>query len=157
MDSLFTILIFIVWIIIFLVSNQKKQQKRNEISRQRQAEAQTQSTGSASPRTVSLSDELKRALESIYGSPDEASETSTLERETPTERPLESTKSPETTLSKLNASLRKQSRALEQQETAHFYNNYNAQPVSAFTFSSNELRRGIILSEILAPPVALRD
>ena len=153
-ESLFPILIFIIWVIVSIFAASKKRRPASSPPPSRQR-SETPSSGTVERKTGAV-DELKRSLEIIFEDMrhppretiPEHRETETLESET-----LEQKKGAD----RVSYTRPKQipvARAAKRAESAY------APFVEAGTLplpTQQELRKAVIWSEIIGPPISLRE
>ncbi|HLV33159.1 MAG TPA: hypothetical protein VKY57_16445 [Chitinispirillaceae bacterium] len=150
LETLFPILIFLFWLLITFFANAKKGNPvpGTDNSSKKDSEIQTR-------EKTPIGEELKRSLETIFG-----------EMGGKTEKPLpkaeinKKTKKDKEPVGVIDTHILKagkqETKAQEQIKLENAYQPYKENKIT-ISLSHKDLRRAIILSEILAPPVSVRD
>ncbi len=155
LEILIPIIFFIIWTFSSLSANKKKQQRRPAPSDAGpQPEPQYPPPGYPSSGSNPMED-LKRTLEDIFTEMG-------AERTEPVEQLPVEKKTPEVVQKTEPPSIHrtqtyKERTQQDQKELETFYDNYAPQENVTLRVSTEELRKTIVLMEILSPPVSLRD
>lgn len=174
-QTLSPLLIFLVWLIISALANSKKKQPaQNPSQRIPLPSESSDSSPKETGKQTGYSEEIRKTLETVFGEYTGKPEQETETKDTET---YESTKSPETTEEPVSYErpLPQSSKEEVQATTVSEVKTYpsvileqkteSASPVdqtvekerSTSILSHDDLRKAILWSEILSPPLALRE
>jgi hypothetical protein len=160
----FPILIFLVWVLISVFANARKKGPTGKPMPPSERPTYGESQNRQESGNSQISDDLKRTLETIFGEskPVEAKvpqpEPEPLKREN---EPDEMQTSRESAILEEQAAIQRAFSEVEQKVkeipvSTPFQLHETEDEESEFVVSREELRKGFIWSEILAPPVAMR-
>lgn len=168
-EKVIPILIFLVWMLIALFANSRKRGPTgkplppSERPTYRESQNLPQKT---EEENTQIGDELRRTLETIFG------ESTTREKKVPEPQPeaesiesesVEESESQEASILEEQAAIRREFEAVQKKASNIAAMTAPLQPAmeetdeSTFSVTHDELRKGIILAEIIAPPVSLRN
>lgn len=159
MDDLIEILIpiifFIIWTFSSLSANKKKKQQRPAPSDAGPQPSPQYPSPSSPPAGSNPMEDLKRTLEDIFS--DMGAEKTEPAKQLPVEK-----KTPEVVLRTDTPSMHKtrtfkEKKLQVKKKSEKVYDTYAPQENITLRVSTEELRKTIVLMEILSPPVSLRD
>lgn len=152
-ETLFPILIFLFWLVITFFANTKKRNPvPNTNKSQENSHEQTQKR-----KEISLGEELKRSLETIFGEMGNETKKSLPKVEKSKENEKENKFVEKNIIEDQDYQILKEKASdNEQKEFENAYGPYNDNKIP-INLSHKDLRKAVILSEIIAPPVSIRN
>lgn len=144
MEILVPIIFFIIWTLSSISANKKKQQR--PAPPQRGPLPQYPQESAPPPAPANPMDDLKRTLESIF-SEMAGEKPKTVEPQPSEKKPPQPVEPPPVQVSKVREKAPKKTS----------FDTFFPQEEVSFSVSHQELRKAIVLMEILSPPVSLRE
>lgn len=150
------IIIFIIWTLSSISASKKKRQRpgAGQPGPQPLPHQQPQPYEKSPTPVSNPMDELKKKLENIFTEMGAEPESEQIPEQEPVEeKPPQVESTPISVVRKTS----KQNLAQEQMDLNKFYDNYSSQEDAVFKVTKKELKKTVILMEILSPPVSLRE
>ncbi|MDG5815323.1 hypothetical protein QA601_09550 [Chitinispirillales bacterium ANBcel5] len=154
LETLLPIIIFIIWLIVTIIASSSKKRELPEEDEWHRKDTEPKEPKS-SESTTSISEELKRSLEGIFGPLEEPKPKPEVKRKKEPEKRIKVQKKVEKDPYKKAKVpyLNKQKKFPTLEEGVYERETEPTQPL----FTSKELRNAVVLSEILQLPIALRE